>query len=316
MKYVRLGSVAVVFAALLWSADGLLRRHLYSLPAPVVVFYEHVFGLLVLVPVMLIFIKHFKRMTRKQWLAITGVSFLSGAVGTILYTAALGRIQFISFSVVVLLQQLNPVFAIGASALLLREPLTRRFCVLSTIALVAAYFVTFPHGSINFSTGNSTLVAALMAVGAAAAWGISTAFSKYVLRDVSSVQTTALRFAITPIFALVFVFLSGSTSAMGTITLGQFGYLVIITFSTGLLALLIYYFGLKRVMASRAAILELAWPASSIIIGYIWLNEGLTWSQGVAALILTATIYLIARDTNRATGKQVKTTAQPKNDTA
>lgn len=297
MKYIKFGSTAVVISALLWSLDGLLRRHLYTLPAPVIVFYEHAFGFVLLLPFILASFNAFKKLTRKQWLAITGVSFLSGAVGTILYTAALGRIQYIPFSVVVLLQQLNPVFAIAASAALLREPLTRRFMMLSVVALAAGYVVTFPHLSVNLSTGSGTVIAALFAVGAAAAWGTSTAFSKYALRDTSSLHITALRFGITPFFAMVFVLLSGSTSSLGAITFSQFKYLLAITFSTGLVALLIYYFGLKRVLASRAAILELAWPASAVFVSYFWLNQTFTASQAVGALVLTGTIYLIARDT-------------------
>lgn len=297
MKYMRYGSLAVVVAALLWSVDGLLRRHLYVLPAPLIVFYEHAFGLLLLSPIILTSLKAFRQLTRKQWYAIIAVSFLSGAVGTILYTAALGRIQYIPFSVVVLLQQLNPIFAITASAILLREPLTRRFMGLSAIALVAAYFVTFPKYAVNFSTGTGTATAALFAVGAAAAWGTSTAFSKYALKDTSSLHVTALRFGFTPIFALIFVALSGSTSSLGAITFNQFLYLIAITFSTGLVALLIYYFGLKRVLASRAAILELAWPASAVFVGWLWLDQVLTVSQVIAALVLSGTIYLIAKDT-------------------
>jgi len=312
MKYAKFGSLAVVTAALLWSVDGLLRRHLYTLPAPVIVFWEHAFGFLLLAPIVFSSFKYFKQLTRKQWLAITGVAFLSGAVGTILYTAALGRIQFIPFSVVVLLQQLNPVFAIGTAALLLREPLTKRFFALSAVALAAGYFVAFPNMTVNFSTGKGTLIAALMAVGAAAAWGTSTAFSKYALKDTSSLHITALRFGITPFFALLFVGLSGNFHAIGSITFSQFKYLVAITFSTGLVALIIYYFGLKRVLASRAALLELAWPVSAVVVGYLLLHQGLTWSQGIAALVLTGAILQIARDTRETAASPAKKSAKKK----
>jgi drug/metabolite transporter (DMT)-like permease len=226
-----------------------------------------------------------------------------------LYTAALGRVQFIPFSVVVLLQQLNPVFAIGASAFLLREPLNKRFVGLAVLALAAAYVVTFPHFSVNLSTGNGTLIAAIMAVGAAAAWGTSTAFSKYALKGTSTLHITALRFGITPFFAMLFVLLSGSAHSLGAITLSQFKYLVAITFSTGMVALLIYYFGLKRVLASRAALLELAWPLSAVIVGFIWLHQGLTATQGIAGVVLTGAIYLIARDTTSST--EAKTAQKP-----
>jgi drug/metabolite transporter (DMT)-like permease len=299
MKYIKFGSAALILAALLFSVDGLLRRHLYTLPPSVIVFYEHLFGILILAPFALSSFKAFKKLTRRQWYAITGVAFLSGAVGTILYTAALGRIHFIDFSVVVLLQQLNPIFAITAAALLLREPLTKRFIGLAAVALVAAYFVTFPDLSVNLSTGTGTLVAALYAVGAAAAWGTSTAFSKYALKDTSTLHVTAARFAITPFFAFLFVLLSGSVGSLGSISLSQFKYLVAITFSTGMVALLIYYFGLKRILASRAALLELAWPLSAVIVGYIWLEQGLSATQGLGAIVLTGTIYLIARDAEK-----------------
>jgi drug/metabolite transporter (DMT)-like permease len=299
MKYIKFGSVALIVAALLFSVDGLLRRHLFILPAPVIVFYEHSFGFLVLLPFIVSSLKAFKKLTRKQVYAIIGVSFLSGAVGTILYTAALGRVKFIPFSVVVLLQQLNPVFAIGASGLMLREPLTKRFLGLAAVALAAAYVITFPHLSVDLSTGNGTLIAAIMAVGAAAAWGTSTAFSKYALKDTSTLHVTALRFGITPFFALLFVFFSGSTHALGTITLSEFKYLIAITFSTGMVALLIYYYGLKRILASRAALLELAWPLSAVVVGFIWLHQGLTATQGIAGAILIGAIYLIAQDAEK-----------------
>ncbi len=304
MKNIKYGSGAVILAALLWSVDGLLRRHLYVLPAPVIVFWEHTFGFIVLLPIIAASYKAFKQLTRRQWLAIIGVSFLSGAVGTILYTAALGRIQYIPFSVVVLLQQLNPIFAIGASAALLREPLTKRFLGLSAIALAAGYLVTFPKLGVNLSTGAGTAIAGLMAVGAAAAWGTSTAFSKYALKGTSSLHVTALRFGITPFFAMIFVLASGNLHAVGSISLDQFKYLVAITFSTGLVALIIYYYGLKRVLASRAAVLELAWPASAVFVGYFWLNQTLTVSQVIGALILSGTIYQIARDNRQVTAKK------------
>jgi len=309
LKYIKYGSAAVVTAALLWSLDGLLRRHLYTLPAPVIVFYEHLFGFIILAPIILATFKAFKKLTRRQWLSIIGVSFLSGAVGTILYTAALGRVNFIPFSVVVLLQQLNPVFAIAAAAILLKEPLNRRFYSLTALALLGAYLATFPKLTVNFSTGKGALIAALMAIGAAAAWGTSTAFSKYSLAGTSSLHVTAARFGITPLFALAFVFLSGSSKSLSAISFSQFKYLVAITFSTGLVALIIYYFGLKRIPASRAAVLELAWPGSAVFVGWIFLHQGLSAVQIIGAVLLVSSIYLMARDAQALASKKQKVKA-------
>lgn len=295
-KIAHAGAIAVVIAALLWSVDGLLRRHLYSLPPSVIVFWEHLLGLVFLVPFLLKTREKFGELTRKQWWAMGLVALLSGALGTILYTAALGQINFINFSVVVLLQQLNPVFAIATAAVLLREKLSKQFILLSVIALGGAYLVSFPDMRVNLDTGKGTLIAALYAAGAAASWGIGTAFSKYALKGTSYPHVTAARFGLTAVLSLFFVIGSGSAGAISALTQTQFFYLLAITFSTGLVALLIYYYGLQRVAASRAAILELAWPLSAVIIGWLFLNQELTISQTLGALILAFTTTFILRN--------------------
>lgn len=299
MKYRNFGSLAVIIAALLWSLDGFLRTQLYNLPPAVVVFWEHVFGLVLVSPFILATLKGFRKLTRRQWVAIAGVSFLSGALGTILYTAALAHTQYIPFSVVVLLQQLQPIFAITAAAALLGERLTRRFLFLACLALIAAYWVAFPTLNVNFNTGAGTLIAALLALGAAAAWGTSTAFSKYSLHNTSSLHITAARFGFTPIFALGFVLFGGHGAALTSLAPAQWRYIALITVSTGFVALAIYYFGLKRIPASRSAVLELTWPLSALVTGYAFLHQTLTFSQALGAVVLLATVVLIARDADK-----------------
>ena len=295
MKSHHYGSVAVITAAVLWSLDGLLRKQLFSLPPSVVVFWEHLLGILVLLPVVWVLRKNFDTYSRQQWVSIVTVSFLSGALGTILYTAALTRTQFAPFSVVVLLQQLQPIFAISAAAVLLKERITPRFIGLALVALVGAYFTAFPDLKVNFDTGRDTAMAALFAVGAAASWGASTAFSKYSLKGVNSLQVTATRFALVPFFALLFVFGLGDSSQLNAVTFEQWRYILAITFSTGLVALGIYYFGLKRVMASRSTILELTWPISALVVGFVFLDESFTATQWWGVVVLTTVVTYIAQ---------------------
>jgi DME family drug/metabolite transporter len=299
VKHVYRGSIAVVVAAILWSLDGLLRRQLYNLPPSVVVFWEHLLGLIILIPILIGTLSKYKNFTRKQWLSIILVSALSGALGTYFYTSALGKVQYIPYSVVVLLQQLQPLFAILAGALLLREQITKRFVLYAGIALVAAYFVSFPDLSVHWDTGAGTMTAALLAIGAAACWGSSTAFSKYTLRDTSFVHTTGARFAFTPIFALLLTLVLGYGHSLGAITGMQWKYLVAITFSTGLVALVIYYYGLQKILASRSTILELTWPISAVVIGFFVLHEQMTITQWLGSFTLLATMYGVIREAEK-----------------
>ncbi|MBI1833336.1 MAG: DMT family transporter [Candidatus Andersenbacteria bacterium] len=295
MNNTLIGAVAVIVASLLWSLDGFLRQSLYSLPPAVVVFWEHVFGFVVLLPIIIFTLQKFRSIRKNQWKAIALVSFLSGALGTVLYTAALGKIQFISFSVVVLLQQLQPLFAIVAAAILLREPINRRFIRLAAVALVAAYFISFPDLKVA-SAASGMVVAALMALGAAASWGASTAFSKYALENTSFLHITAIRFGLTPIFALLFVLVLGQQGSFFALSAPQWWTIITITFSTGLVALTIYYFGLKRIPASRSTLLELTWPLSAAITGHLFLGDRLTVTQWLGAVILVIVMWLVERD--------------------
>jgi drug/metabolite transporter (DMT)-like permease len=295
-KILAFGPLFVIVAALLWSFDGVLRISLYSLPPSVVVFYEHLLGALLLLFIFPKWIKDLKKMTKKEWLAISIVSLFSGAVGTILYTQALGLIQYTQFSVVVLLQQqLQPIWAISTAALLLRERLTKKFILWAVVALIAAYLISFRDLQVNLATGSGTAMAAFFAIAAGFMWGSSTAISKYVLNKVSFLTGTALRFYLAPVFAFLFILGSKQTNSLFTLTQGQWQTLFIITLSTGLVALGFYYYGLKKTPARITTLCELVWPASAIFIDYFMFDKTLSNTQIVGVILLLIAIYHVTK---------------------
>lgn len=294
------GPLFVIIAALLWSFDGLLRISLYSLPPAVIVFYEHILGLVILLPLGFFWVKDLKKMTKREWIAIIIVSLFSGALGTILYTMALGFINYSSYSVVVLLQQqLQPIWAIGAAALLLREKITKRFLLWAGVALVAAYFVSFKDLQVNLSTGSGTAIAGMLALLAGLLWGLSTAVSKYVLNKVSFLTATSLRFAFAPVFAFLFVVGQNQTHMLTSLSLAQIGTLLLITFSTGMVALCFYYYGLKKTPARITTLCELVWPASAIFIDYFHFNKSLTVTQWFGVVLLLFAIYQVTKNQSK-----------------
>jgi len=233
-----------------------------------------------------------KKMTKKEWIAMGIVALFSGALGTILYTAALGKINYTSYSVVVLLQQqLQPIWAIAAAAILLKEKVTKRFIIWALLALIAAYFISFKDLHVNLATGSGTVIAALLALGAGFMWGTSTAISKFVLNKVSFLTATALRFFMAPVFALLFILGQNQTAALFTLTPAQWGTLLLITFSTGMVALGFYYYGLKKTPARITTLCELVWPASAILIDYFMYHKSLTATQIFGIALLLVAIY-------------------------
>lgn len=294
-KILGIGPVFIIIAALLWSMDGILRRSLYSLPPEVVVFYEHILGAIILLPLFIPRLKELKTMTRKEWISIGLVSLFSGALGTIFYTAALGMVAYIQFSVVVLLQQLQPIWAIAAAALLLKEKLTGSFLKWAAVAIIAAYFVTFRDLHLNLTPGNPTLIAALLALAAGMMWAVSTSFSKMVLQKISYWSATSLRFWLAPIFAFAIAGYQGHMQSFTALTSAQWITLLGITLSTGMVALVIYYYGLRKTPARVSTICELVWPGSAIFIDYFLYKQTFSITQIIGVGLLLLSIYHVSK---------------------
>jgi len=288
------GPALIVLAAILWGIDGILRRSLFTLPPITIVFFEHLIGALILAPFFFRVWKH-EKLAKKEWGAIILVSILSGVLGTLWFTTALQKVNFIPFSVVFLLQKLQPIFTIGVAALVLKETVNRRYIGWAALAIFSAYFVTFPGGAVNLATGSGTIIAALFAVGAAIAWGSSTAFSRFVLISHSHTFVTGMRFFITLPFALLLLFLLGQSASLSAPTGAQLGTLLIIALSTGMVALWIYYRGLKFTQAKIATILELAFPLTGVLIDVFLYHTVLAWTQYLAALMLLYAGYRVSR---------------------
>ncbi|OGI85841.1 hypothetical protein A3A05_02035 [Candidatus Nomurabacteria bacterium RIFCSPLOWO2_01_FULL_41_12] len=288
------GPILIITAALLWAFDGLIRQHLYSLPPITIIFLEHLFGLIILSPFVYKYL--FKdKFTKREWLLLLLISVLSGLLGTLWFTTALVKVNFISISVVFLLQKLQPIFAITTARIFLKEQLDKRYIKWALLAILSAYFVTFPNGLVNFKTGGGTIVAALYALGAAFAWGSSTTFSKMLLGKVEAQVSTFYRFLFTVIIALPVLFLFGYGSSLATPTGAQFGWLALIAVSTGMVALLIYYKGLAKTPVHISTILELTFPFIAVFLDMVVNDKGLSISQWVAAILLVFSIYQIAK---------------------
>ncbi|MFA6000476.1 MAG: DMT family transporter [Candidatus Paceibacterota bacterium] len=286
------GPLLIIIAALLWAFDGLIRQHLYSLSPLTIIFFEHLIGLIILTP--FIFKDALKaRLMRRDWGLVVLIAILSGLFGTLWFTTALGKVHFITISVVFLLQKLQPIFAIGSASIFLKEKLDKRYIKWALLAIFSAYFVTFKDGTVNLQTGEGTIIAALYALGAAFAWGTSTTFSKMLLGKVEAKVSTFYRFLITTVIALPFLFLSKVNFAMPSGT--QFSWLILIAVSTGMVALLIYYKGLAKTPVHISTILELTFPFVAIILDTIVNHTILSATQWFASFILVYSIYKISK---------------------
>lgn len=291
------GVLAIMLAALFWSIDGLfIRPSFYILPASLVVFWEHFLGFIVLSPFIYIYWPKIKTLSKKSWAAIAWLSLFGGLLGTIFITEAFFAAMDgeVSFATVVILQKLQPVFALLLARVILKEKLPRRFYFWAIVAIVASYFLAFAQSGWIISSLDWWHNAALFAFLAAFAFGSSTVFGKRIVNHLDYRAVAALRFGITSILALILIFLNGAWLKTTAISSEQWLFFILIVVTSGAGAMFIYYFGLKRLSASTATILELFWPFSALVLDYIFNHSYLNLTQSLAFLVLLLAFFKVS----------------------
>jgi drug/metabolite transporter (DMT)-like permease len=277
---------------------------LYNVSSFLIITIEHVIGALVFLPLLLKGKKEIIAMGQRAWSSIFWISVFGGLLGLFFYTKALSYINYIDLSVVVLLQKFQPLFAISLAAVVLKERITKRFLLLAVMALVGGYFVTF--GLNPIPTGNDkATIAALLAFLAAFCWGSSTVLGKHALKTLSFSVVTALRLSVTAIIAMVVLIAVRGYSEINVITTLQWKIILLIVFTSGSVALFIYYYGLKHVMASHSTIYELFWPLSAVAIDWIVRGRVLSPVQYIGGAVLIMSIILLTREQKKLNGKTV-----------
>ncbi len=293
MKF--LPPAAIIFAAILWSFDGFLRQNLAGVPSFLIILLEHIIGAILFFPLLIRGWGEIKSIRERTWISVAWISIVGGILGTFFYTKALSYIGYIDLSVVVLLQKFQPLFAIALAALVLREPLTRRFLACATGALVGGYFVTF--GAIPMAQwDDKTLIAALFALLAAFSWGSSTVLGKHALKNLSFLTVTSLRLWVTAIVAFIVFMSLPNQPALLSLTSQQWFIIVVIVLSTGSVALFIYYYALKQVPATHATIYELFWPLSAVIIDWVIRGKVLSPPQMAGGVLILLSTLLLPRN--------------------
>ncbi|MET3806475.1 drug/metabolite transporter (DMT)-like permease [Nakamurella sp. UYEF19] len=281
----------VALGAGLWGTDALFRRGLaQQVSAPTLVFAEHVVLVLVLLPFLPRSLRALKRSDNRTRAAVVAIGAGASAVATTLFTLAFKfSAEHGDYVTPVVVQHLQPLFAIAGAVLLLGEKVRTRFVIFAVPAVVGVWLLAFPD---PFDVTISRIGVVLLALGAAVLWAGGTVLGRLAAANLEPVELTTLRFLFGLPAAGFIVLLSGNTFWVPD--LGSSGAVVGLALVPGLLAMVLYYIGLRRTAASRATLAELAYPLTGAMVG-IALGSGtaggvLTGTQWFGALVIAAAV--------------------------
>ncbi|MBN2567484.1 DMT family transporter [Candidatus Woesearchaeota archaeon] len=294
MNPLGLSMLAIVAAAFLWALEGvILTPNLFTLDVGFVVFGIHLATFVILAALFPKEIRHLKRFSQTDLLYLGLIALFGGAIGTIAIVKALFLVNFDHLSVIVLLQQLQPIFAIALAMLLLKERARPRFFVWAALALVAAYLLVFGLSLPHMGTGTDMMLAAGLALVAAASWGSATVFGRKVATRMDFSTAAFYRAGFTTLIMVLYLFVFRRYGQFAVAGPREWLFMTVIGLSSGVVAMLLYYYGLRRVKAMVATICELAMPVSAVALDYLIHGTVLSAWQGVGAVALTLSILRI-----------------------
>lgn len=313
LKYIGImAPIAIMLAAFLWAFDGVVLTpwvtDLGLSDVPTFVFMLHAVASVFLTYFLITRRSELRQLSRADWTAFGLAGLFGGALGTMAIVAAIIEVYSTgqNIAVVLLLQKLQPLFAILLALVWLKERPQGRFYVLAAVAVAGSFLLTFGFTWPNLAA-SGMLKPAVLALLAAFSFGSSTVFSKKAVTKVSHGMGTALRFLLTTgIMAVVIMCITALNAGnvntgyagiegFSVISWELIGAFVVIALTTGGTAIFIYYWGLKRVLASRSTIYEMVFPVSAILLEFIIHDQILTIGQWVGAFIVFISIWLIVR---------------------
>lgn len=300
----------VVLGAALWGVDPLFRILLLDhLTSSQIVLLEHVVLFLAAAPVLWKRRAELKKLRIRHVGALLAISWGGSALATILFTKGL---HYGDLNAVLLLQKLQPLFAVGLAALLLKEKLPRRFGLLFLVALAGTYLLTFGWAVPFGHAGAFISAGSLMAMGAAALWGGSTVMGRYLLGTMQYETVTSLRFVLA--LPLLFVITAsegapwqfgGSAGESALIGLN----LLLQALLPGLLSMLVYYKGLSTTKASVATLAELSFPMTGVVINWLVFQEVVTVAQLAGFALIWFALFRISTGQSKTQPEEPNTAA-------
>lgn len=278
-------------ACALWAVDTLIRYPLAGqMSAASIVFYEHLLLSVIFSVVFFKAIGTLKNIKFKHIGAFIVIGVFGSALGTLAFTRAF---MFLNPSIVIILQKFQPVVAVILAAFVLKEKINKYFMLWAFVSLIGAVLISYEDilsivnsqsalGDLFFH--DNAVIGYILVIFTVISWGSATVFGrKLTLEGFTNEQIMAGRFLLGLMAMIPFYFIDGS---FFTHNLEIYSKISLMVLLSGLLAMYLYYMGLRRTSARSATLAEMFFPFMAVIVNWLFLDAKLTAIQMLGGGIL------------------------------
>lgn len=287
----------VAFAALLWGADSLVQfPGLASVPSPALTFYEHLFGLIMLVPFV-------SRPSRRELGALRPRHivplFLVGVAGETLGGIFFGEgYLYAGAAASGFLQMLQPFCVLTIVWALGWERNSQSYLAWAMSVLFGALVIWIFDASFDVQALEDSRFwsGAGMGLLAVALWAASNVSAKILLETFSSSSVVFLRWSLSLVGLSTVIWIKHVPIGPGAFfTLAGFISLVVHAVVFALLPLWIFYRGLRALPASLTSFIELVCPLALVFLPGIFGHKPIVQLQWLGGISVVVGVMLLLR---------------------
>lgn len=272
----------IIIAAILWSLAGIFAKQIHGMSAQSIIFYRVSFAFILFFTVLLFSgkLNILKLREKKSYLFL--FSILQMATMVTYFISILNA----SVSIAVLLLSTAPIYITIFSPWLLKEKIDRRGIIALVLSIVGILLIVDP-GKLDFNLSSIGILAGI-ASGIFYAFQVMT--SKYVSSTYSGYSQAFWSFLVAAIILLPVGAVPVEVVSSNLI------YLLILAIFPTILAVSLYFNGLKKVKAQSASILGLIEPISAIFFAVLILGEQISTLEITGGALILIGAALVTTD--------------------
>ncbi len=279
--------VALVFATAIISGFSIfLNKYAVSgIDSSVFTFSKNLIVAAVLVSLLVLWKKDaLQLLTRKDWLTLSVIGLVGGAIPFLLFFRGL---QLISGSMGSFIHKTMFIFVAVLAALFLGEKVKKWFFV-AAIALLTGNFMLLKMKGFGFGFGAGEM----MVLSATLLWAVENTFSKHALKRLDSTTVAAGRMGFGALFIFMFLAATGKAPLIFSLTQNQIGW-IIITSVLLLAYVLTWYSGLKHIDVSAATTILMLGSPVTLLFSFAFSSAAVTIGDALGMMLVFAGVFVV-----------------------
>lgn len=273
----------IIIAAILWSLVGIAAKQIHGMSAQAIIFYRVGFAFIIFLATLLVSgnMGIIKLREKRSYLLLFGILQVATMVAYFI------SIMNASVSIAVLLLSTAPVYITIFSPWLLKEKIKKRGIIALVLSVLGILLIVDP-GKLDLSSSSIGIIAGI-ASGIFYAFQVMT--SKYASTAYSGYAQAFWSFLAAAIILAPFGIVPLNVVS------GNLLYLLFLSIFPTILAVSLYFNGLKKVKAQSASILGLIEPVSAVILAVLILGEQISTFEITGGALILAGAALVTIDT-------------------